>query len=234
MRGLAEPACGRCLVRDTGTRTLDVNAVVAHNIRTIRKRRGMTQRQVAARLAELTGHLLTQAAISALERGFDGGRRRRFDAHDLYLLSVVFDVPIAYFFLPPAGETRPLRDSRRPVHDLYPAVLGREHQLSEMDDRLAELDPQAVVEVTATVTETGPLATTWRADYRSWRDSRLSQMTKALDGFDDAVYVLADFFDQVRRRGLRAWVAKATGEETQSPPVAWSRTGTRRRRRERR
>ncbi|MEZ5218548.1 MAG: hypothetical protein R2715_18640 [Ilumatobacteraceae bacterium] len=38
-----------------------------------------------------------------MERGFDGDRRRRFDAHELYLLSVVFDVPIAYFFVPPPG-----------------------------------------------------------------------------------------------------------------------------------
>src|SRR5277367_3065112 len=80
---------------------MDVNAVVSYNLRAIRERRGWTQQQVADRLARITGHRLPQASISAMERGFDGERRRRFDAHELYLLSVVFDVPIAYFFLPP-------------------------------------------------------------------------------------------------------------------------------------
>ncbi len=74
---------------------LDVNAVVSYNVKAIRERRGLTQQAVADRLAELTGHQLPQASISAMERGFDGERRRRFDAHELYLLSVVFDVPIA-------------------------------------------------------------------------------------------------------------------------------------------
>src|SRR5438132_1654467 len=70
-------------------------------VRTIRERRGWTQQEVAERLALLTKHVLPQASISAMERGFDGDRRRRFDAHELYLLSMVFGVPIAYFFLPP-------------------------------------------------------------------------------------------------------------------------------------
>src|SRR6266852_2046705 len=80
---------------------LDVNAVVSYNVKAIRERRGMTQQAVAEKLAMLTGHQLPQASISAMERGFDGERRRRFDAHELYLLSVVFNVPIAYFFIPP-------------------------------------------------------------------------------------------------------------------------------------
>ncbi len=80
---------------------LDVNAVVSYNLRTIRQRQGWTQEGVAQRLGQLTGHELPQASISAMERGFDGTRRRRFDAHELYLLSVVFGVPIMYFFIPP-------------------------------------------------------------------------------------------------------------------------------------
>jgi transcriptional regulator with XRE-family HTH domain len=82
---------------------LDVNAVVSYNVKAIRERRGMTQQQVADRLAVLTGHQLPQASISAMERGFDGERRRRFDAHELYLLSVVFDVPVTYFLGLPAS-----------------------------------------------------------------------------------------------------------------------------------
>jgi hypothetical protein len=65
-------------------RGLDVNAVVSYNFKAIRERQGWTQQGVAERLGQLTGHTLPQASISAMERGFDGDRRRRFDAHELY------------------------------------------------------------------------------------------------------------------------------------------------------
>ena len=130
---------------------LDVNAVVSYNVKAIRERRGMTQQGVADRLAQLTGHQLPQASISAMERGFDGERRRRFDAHELYLLSVVFDVPIAYFFIPPPGTKGvELADTRRPVAELYRAMLGTEAQLAAIDERLSEIkidDPGASDEV---------------------------------------------------------------------------------------
>ena len=75
-----------------------------------------------------------------MERGFDGERRRRFDAHELYLLSVLFDVPIAYFFVPPPGSERgQLADTGRLVTELYAAVLGHERQLAPVDERLAEI-----------------------------------------------------------------------------------------------
>ncbi len=119
---------------------LDVNAIVSFNVKAIRERRGMTQIQVAERLAQLTGNLLPQASISAMERGFDGERRRRFDAHELYLLSHVFGVPIAYFFLPPPGHRR--RAGRHPP--ARPATCtcrcsGQDWQLDDLDDRLREL-----------------------------------------------------------------------------------------------
>src|SRR5215210_8017005 len=80
-----------------GADGLDVNAVVSYNVKAIRERKRWTQQEVAERLARLTNHLLPQASISAMERGFDGDRRRRFDAHELYLLATVFEVPIVYF-----------------------------------------------------------------------------------------------------------------------------------------
>src|SRR5438105_14343175 len=111
--------------RPTEPAGLDVNAVVSYNLKAIRERRGMTQQAVAERLALLTGHQLPQASISAMERGFDGDRRRRFDAHELYLLSMVFGVPIAFFFLPPPHKGNELlADSQRPLSELYAALLG--------------------------------------------------------------------------------------------------------------
>lgn len=117
----------------------DVNAVVACNLRAIRKIRGMTQEQVAERLAAFTGHRLPQASISAMERAFDSGRRRLFDAHTLYLLSRVFDVPIIYFFLPPPGYLdRTLDGTNDPVGSLLESSLGTSDTMTIIDRRLVE------------------------------------------------------------------------------------------------
>jgi len=190
---------------------IDVNAVVSYNLRVIRERRGMTQQQVADALAQYSGHRLPQASISAMERGFAGARRRRFDAHEIYLLSVVFGVPIIYLLLPPPGEARRLAGTGRPIHELYAAVLGREHQLTDLDDRLAGLtDLDNVVAVSADlVGNARPAAPTWRDDYRTWRAQRLAQITRTYDGLDEAAHVLGRFLDQVRRVGIRNFVAAA-------------------------
>lgn len=130
---------------------IDINAVVSYNVRAIRERRGWTEQSVAERLALLTKHLLPQASISAMEPAFDGERRRRFDAHELYLLSVVFDDPIAYFFLPPPGSGLvEICDTHRPVNELYAALLGRDSQLSILDERLADT-PEQLVELLASL-----------------------------------------------------------------------------------
>ena len=157
---------------------LDVNAVVSYNVKAIRERRGWTQQSVAERLGRLTGHQLPQASISAMERGFDGERRRRFDAHELYLLSVVFDVPIAYFFIPPPGTgSNVLADTGRPVTELYAALLGQERQLDPLDERLAEIqinNPEDTDPVLAAVfggPEEG--AQNWHESFRTWRKKRL-------------------------------------------------------------
>jgi transcriptional regulator with XRE-family HTH domain len=119
---------------------IDVKAVVSYNLKAIRERNGWTQQEVAVGLGRLTGHVLPQASISAMERGFDGERRRRFDAHELYLLSVLFEVPIAYFFVPPPGSERTrLADTGDLLATLYAAVLGDERQLAPLDERLAEI-----------------------------------------------------------------------------------------------
>src|SRR5437016_5539607 len=120
---------------------LDVNAVVSYNLRWIREREQWTQQAVAMRLGQLTGHELPAASISAMERGFDGDRRRRFDAHELYLLSVVFQVPIVFFFLPPPHKGMELlADSQRPLAELYASLLGQDWQLEPIDERLADIN----------------------------------------------------------------------------------------------
>ena len=190
---------------------MDVNAIVSYNVKAVRERRGMTQEDVAAGLARLTGHRLPQASISAMERGFDGDRRRRFDAHELYLLSVVFGVPIAYFFIPPPTTgAQVLADAQRPVSELYAWLLGKEWQLPLMDERLADINitnPETVDEVLAALFGAEGAANNWHDHFRTWRKKRLAELAKTYgDRLDDVAEFLAEFALQVRQLGPKDYL----------------------------
>ena len=196
-------------------RGLDVNAVVSYNLKAIRERHGWTQQGVADRLGQLTGHVLPQASISAMERGFDGERRRRFDAHELYLLSVLFDVPIAYFFLPPPGsERKQLADTSDNLTDLYAALLGRDWQLAPLDERLAEIgleNPEEADQALAAVF--GPKTATgaWHDHFRTWRKKRLRQVERQYgDRLDEVADFLADFAAQIKAVGPKTYLESMT------------------------
>ena len=192
-------------------RGMDVNAVVSYNLKWIRERQGWTQQAVADRLAQLTGHQLPQASISAMERGFDGERRRRFDAHELYLLSVVFGVPIALFFLPPPGKGNELlADTQRPLSELYASLLGEEWQLTDMDERLAEINitnPDEADAVTAAIFGVEGAVRNWHTSFRTWRKQRIAHLANAYgDRLDDVADFLAEFANQIKTLGPKAYL----------------------------
>jgi transcriptional regulator with XRE-family HTH domain len=205
---------------------MDVNAIVSYNVKAARERRGMTQEDVAEGLARLTGHRLPQASISAMERGFDGTRRRRFDAHELYLLAVVFNVPIAYFFLPPPDAgAQVLADAQRPVSELYAWLLGKEWQLPLMDERLAEINvtnPEEVDDLLVALYGGGDEAVrNWHEHFRTWRKKRLAVLAKNYgDRLDDVAEFLAEFALQVRQLGPKGYLlsqAHREGEDASDP-----------------
>ena len=141
-----------------------------------------------------------------MERGFDGDRRRRFDAHELYLLSIVFKVPLLYFFLPPPKTgAQELADSERPVSDLYAATLGREWELDDLDERLADLNvtnPEEVDQILAAMFGAENAADNWHDHFRTWRKKRLD--------------FLAEFALQIKSFGPKAYLqskAHRRGEE---------------------
>ena len=198
---------------------LDVNAVVSYNLKAIRERRGMTQQAVADGLAGLTGHQLPQASISAMERGFDGERRRRFDAHELYLLSVVFDVPIAYFFIPPPGTGLvELADTRRPVAELWRSLLGTDDQLDAIDARLADIkieNPDAADEVLAAIFGPEGAQRNWHQHFRTWRKQRLREIEVEYgDRLDEVAAFLADFAAQVKALGPAGYLRSASHQDS--------------------
>lgn len=203
---------------------LDVNAVVSYNVRAIRERRRMTQTAVADRLAQLTGHQLPQASISAMERGFDGDRRRRFDAHELYLLSQVFDVPIAYFFIPPpdmAGVE--LADSGRPVAELYRSLLGTDAQLDVVDERLRSIgidDPGEASAVLTALFGADGAAGNWQDQYRTWRARRIAEVEKDLgSGLDEVAEFLAEFAARIKALGPSGYLRSLSGAEDERKPL---------------
>ena len=195
---------------------VDANAVVAYNLGALRRRRGWTQQEVADRLSRLTGRPLGKVSISAMEHSGDV-RRRRFDAHDLYLLSVVFDVPIAYFFLPPpqgaVGGRR--AGTGQALHDLYVAFLGRADQLDALDDRLAGVDIGAADAARAgsilrSLFGASAGARTWQEHYRAWRDQGLARLQSSHgDRLGEAAHVLAGFARELQALGPVAYLCRS-------------------------
>ena len=208
-----EPAPNRPV--DNG---LDVNAVVSYNVKAIRERRGWTQQSVAERLGLLTGHQLPQASISAMERGFDGERRRRFDAHELYLLSVVFDVPIAYFFVPPPGTGfEELADTHRPVSELYASLLGQEHQLPPLDERLAEIKIEASDAALTAIFGADAAAGNWHDSFRTWRKKRLNEIEREYgDRLDEVALFLKEFGTKIEALGPQGYLRSMAHREGES------------------
>jgi hypothetical protein len=74
----------------------------------------MTQEETAQALEPLLGQRLPQASISAIERAYDGDRRREFDAQEILAFALAFDLPLIWFFLPPSR-----RPSHHPAHHQY-------------------------------------------------------------------------------------------------------------------
>jgi transcriptional regulator with XRE-family HTH domain len=211
---------------------MDVNAVVSYNLKAIREKRGLTQQQVAERLAAITGHQLPQASISAMERGFDGERRRRFDAHELYLLSVVFEVPIAYFFLPPPGSMgSPLADTGVPAVQLYSALLGDNLQLEAVDERLeqlglnipGDLDP-IMAAVLGAPKDVAYL--NWHDHFRTWRKNRIALLAREYgDQLDDLAAVLSDFAAKITTFGPEGYLQSMAHREGETPFVSPAEPG---------
>lgn len=206
---------------------LDVNAVVSYNLKAIRERRGWTQEDVAQRLSVFTKHRLPQASISAMERGYDGERRRRFDAHELYLFSMVFSVPIVYFFMPPprrdvTSDVPELADAERPIGELYAAVLGRHGQLEDVDARLADLgmtNPEEVDDFAAALFGDRDAATqNWYDHYRTWRKHRLAELARRYgDRLDEVAEFLEVFANQVKQFGPSGYLQSLAHKPGEDP-----------------
>jgi hypothetical protein len=91
---------------------LTPNQVVAYNLQQIRRWRRLTQDQAAELIEPFVGKRWSKANFSAAERSVAGERIRQFDADEIVAFAKAFDVPVAWFLLPPL----PWADDGAPVH----------------------------------------------------------------------------------------------------------------------
>jgi transcriptional regulator with XRE-family HTH domain len=188
----------------------DLNEIVAYNFRTARELRRWTQEETAEALERLLGQRLPQASISAIERAYEGERRREFDAQEILAFALAFDLPLVWFFLPPPGDHRTLHHTTNVVSELYGLVFGSETQLEPVYDRLRQLGIDEPTEVDRTVENlTGRPS---RARKSSYRERRKEMLLALLDQYTDDVDRAADeigtFFDHLRQVGVRGLVAE--------------------------
>ena len=158
-------------------------------MRAARELRGWTQEELAERLEPYLGQRLTQAGISAIERAWDGDRRREFDAHELLIFSMVFELPILWFLLPPAGDHRLMRNTTRQVDELYTWLLGRPEQLEPVYARLRKIgisDPTLAEETVEKITGQPLGHAQW--SYRERRkELLLALLDQHADDLDNAI-----------------------------------------------
>ena len=186
--------------------------MVSFNLKAARERRGWTQEQFAQRLENITGARLTQAGVSALERTWEGGKRREFDAQEIVDFAQALGVPIIWFFLPPPGDDREIKNAGRPLIDLIDLLVGRDELHPLISERLREVglrDPSAAERISR-------LLTGWPADMstqiiRERRDDMLEQILHEMaDDLDEAAKVWGEFWDRVRQTTVRGLIAERT------------------------
>lgn len=191
---------------------IDLNQVVSYNIRAARELRGWTQEDLAARLEVFLGTRPTQATISAIERAWDGDRRREFDVQDVAVYAMAFDLPIVWFFLPPPDDHRAIQGLNRTLDDLYILLLGQQHQLDPIYERLRALgidDPTPSEEKFERVTGRRSQSREW--SYKEKRkDLLLALLDDHADDLDEAADRLGEFFDHLRQVGIKGFVAENT------------------------
>jgi transcriptional regulator with XRE-family HTH domain len=119
-------------------RPITANMVVAMNLARARKMRGMTQEHAADYASVLTGTAWSKATWSAAERSASGERVKHFNAHEIACFARMFDLPIAWFFVPPTRSPDPDRKwAVDPEHLLE--LIFSDQALTALADRLEEV-----------------------------------------------------------------------------------------------
>jgi transcriptional regulator with XRE-family HTH domain len=193
----------------------DLNEIVAYNFRQARELRGWTQEDTARALEPLLGQRLPQASISAIERAYEGDRRREFDAQEILAFALAFELPLVWFFLPPPRDHRNLRHTTNIVSELYGIVFGTESQLEPVYERLRQLGIEEPDQVDRTIENiTGKPSRARKTSYRQRRkELLLALLDDYTDDVDRAAEEIGTFFDHLRQVGIRGLVAERLNDD---------------------
>ena len=193
------------------SKELNVNQIVAYNLRAARKIKKMTQEDLARQIETVSKKRCTPTMVSELERAWDGPRRREFDAHEIAVFSLALDVPMAYFFLPPINEYRNLENLNRTASQLHLLVFGDGEDEKILDDRMLEVGKHLL-----------PVDKEWLADFTGnmgpwtyrWRRKKLvmALLEGFADDFDEAIGRIGAYIDQLREAGIRGFIAEKANE----------------------
>ena len=113
--------------------SLTAHQIVAYNFARARDALGWTQVETSERLEPFLGYKLNQAGISAIERTYDSDRRRNIDVAEIVAFARCFNVPLGWFFLPPATHAQDLIEpvnagdgewANAPVAELIALAIG--------------------------------------------------------------------------------------------------------------
>ena len=191
---------------------VDVNAVVSYNLRIAREQNGWTQEQFADRLEVVTGRRPTQASVSALERAWEGGRHREFDAQELVDFAVALNVPVIWFFLPPPGDRREIKNTGRQLFALIDLLVGRAEHLPYIEERLREIglrENTAEEEISRILTGHPDVMTP--QVIRELRERMLAQILHATgEALDNSVPLWKSFFDRLDKTTVKGMIAALT------------------------
>ncbi len=188
---------------------VDVNRVISYNLRIAREQKGWTQEQFADRLEVVTGRRPTQTSVSALERAWEGRKRREFDAQELVDFAVALNVPVVWFFLPPPGDRREIKNTGRQLFALIDLLVGRAEHLPRIEERLREIglrDNTAEEEISRILTGR-PDAMTPQV-IRELRERMLAQILHEMaEALDDSIPLWKSFFDRLDKTTVRGMIA---------------------------
>jgi hypothetical protein len=169
--------------------------VVSWNLSQARELRGWTQEQAAAALEPHVGARWSKAAFSAAERAWASKRTRHFNADELYALARTFDLPIAFFLVPPIGDMQ-----------IGHASSNESSPAPEFLDLVLDIDEPTRRKVQG-VLQVSPLRDVLRAVHR-WAKSANASVDDVERGIEEALEAAEELSDPKRAR--RA--SKAIGE----------------------
>src|SRR5438046_1949750 len=143
-----------------------------------------------------------------------GGRRLEFVAPELLIFSMLFDLPIIWFLLPPPGDHRLMRATNRQVDELYVHLLGRPEQLEPVYARLRQIgitDPTQAEETVEKITGQPAWSRNWSYKQRR-KELLLALLDQHSDSLDSAVDELGRWVDHLRQVGIRGFIAEHTND----------------------